>query len=254
MNADELVKAKVEDRISQCRDGWYVTSTGLLDSHEQAITLSAVRHGSAGVRTLMYGGYEGAERRMLVCIPAEIPMTDEEAVSGLLEVLRVEKPAISRELSHRDYLGSMLGLGIDRSVTGDILVRDDGADIIIMPEIADFLIQEYKQVGRTNIKTSTVPIEELIIPNARIEVIKDTVNSLRLDNVIASAFNISRAKAAEAIRSGIVSIDHIECLKPDARLEEGAVLVLKGKGKAILKEVGGESKKNRTWIKIERYV
>ena len=181
-------------------------------------------------------------------------MTDEEAVSGLLEVLRVEKPAISRELSHRDYLGSMLGHGIDRSVTGDILVRDDGADIIIMPEIADFLIQEYKQVGRTNIKTSTVPIEELIIPNARIEVIKDTVNSLRLDNVIASAFNISRAKAAEAIRSGIVSIDHIECLKPDARLEEGAVLVLKGKGKAILKEVGGESKKNRTWIKIERYV
>ena len=254
MNADELVKAKVEDRISQCRDGWYVTSTGLLDSHEQAITLSAVRQGSAGVRTLMYGGYEGAERRMLVCIPAEIPMTDEEAVSGLLEVLRVEKPAISRELSHRDYLGSMLGLGIDRSVTGDILVRDDGADIIIMPEIADFLIQEYKQVGRTNIKTSTVPIEELIIPNARIEVIKDTVNSLRLDNVIASAFNISRAKAAEAIRSGIVSIDHIECLKPDARLEEGAVLVLKGKGKAVLKEVGGESKKNRTWIIIERYV
>ncbi len=254
MNADELVKAKVEDRISQCRDGWYVTSTGLLDSHEQAITLSAVRQGSAGVRTLMYGGYEGAERRMLVCIPAEIPMTDEEAVSELLEVLRVEKPAISRELSHRDYLGSMLGLGIDRSVTGDILVRDDGADIIIMPEIADFLIQEYKQVGRTNIKTSTVPIEELIIPNARIEVIKDTVNSLRLDNVIASAFNISRAKAAEAIRSGIVSIDHIECLKPDARLEEGAVLVLKGKGKAVLKEVGGESKKNRTWIIIERYV
>ena len=254
MDADELIRAKAEDRIAQCRDGWYVTSTGLLDSHEQAIVQGVTRRGSAGVRTLMYGGYEGAERRMLVCIPADIPMTDEEAVSGLLEVLRVEKPAISRELSHRDYLGSILGLGIDRSVTGDILVRDDGADIIIMPEIADFLKREYSQVGRTVVKVSTVPIEELIIPDIRTEVIKDTVPSLRLDCVISSAFRISRAKAAEAIRAGIVSVDHIECLKTDFRLEEGAIMVLKGKGEAVLREVGGESKKNRVWIKIERFV
>ena len=254
MDADELIRAKAEVRIAQCRDGWYVTSTSLLDSHEQAIVQGVTRRGSAGVRTLMYGGYEGAERRMLVCIPADIPMTDEEAVSGLLEVLRVEKPAISRELSHRDYLGSILGLGIDRSVTGDILVRDDGADIIIMPEIADFLKREYSQVGRTVVKVSTVPIEELIIPDIRTEVIKDTVPSLRLDCVISSAFRISRAKAAEAIRAGIVSVDHIECLKTDFRLEEGTIMVLKGKGKAVLREVGGESKKNRVWIKIERFV
>lgn len=254
MNADELIKAKTEDRISQCRDGWYVTSTGLLDSHEQAIALAAARHESAGVRTFMYGGYEGAERRMLVCVPADLPMSDEEAVSGLLEVLRVEKPAISRSLSHRDYLGSMLGLGIDRSVTGDILVRDDGADIIVMPEISDFLLREYRQVGRTVVKVSSAPIEELIIPDVRTEIVKDTVPSLRLDNVAASAFRISRAKAAEAIRAGLVSVDHIECLKTDARLEEGSILVLKGKGKAILSEIGGESKKNRIWIKIERYI
>lgn len=254
MNADELIKAKTEDRISQCRDGWYVTSTGLLDSHEQAIALAAARHEPAGVRTFMYGGYEGAERRMLVCVPADLPMSDEEAVSGLLEVLRVEKPAISRSLSHRDYLGSMLGLGIDRSVTGDILVRDDGADIIVMPEISDFLLREYRQVGRTVVKVSSAPIEELIIPDVRTEIVKDTVPSLRLDNVAASAFRISRAKAAEAIRAGLVSVDHIECLKTDARLEEGSILVLKGKGKAILSEIGGESKKNRIWIKIERYI
>ena len=254
MDADELTRAKAEDRIAQCRDGWYVTSTGLLDSHEQAVVQAVTRHGSAGVRTLMYGGYEGAERRMLVCVPADIPMSDEEAVSGLLEVLRVEKPAISRELSHRDYLGSMLGLGIDRSVTGDILVRDDGADIIIMPEIAEFLLREYRQVGRTVVKVSTAPIDELIIPDARTEVIKDTVPSLRLDCVLSSAFRISRAKAAEAIRAGIVSVDHIECLKTDFKVEEGAILVLKGKGKAVLKEIGGESKKSRLWIKIERYI
>ena len=202
----------------------------------------------------MWGGYEGAERRMLVCVPADIPMTDEEAYEGLLEVLRVKKPAISRELTHRDYLGSMLGLGIDRSVTGDILVRDDGADIIIVPEIADFLLEEYVQVGRTHVSREVHPLSELILPEVRTQIIKDTVPSARLDSVIASAFKLSRSKAAEAIRGGIVSVDHIECLKPDARVEEGSILVLRGKGKALLKEVGGESKKGRTWIIIEKYI
>ena len=253
MNADELIRAKVEDRIAQCRDGWYVTSTALMDTHEQAIAFSAARQNSAGVRTIAYGGYEGAERRMLVFVPLELPVTDEEAVSGLLEVLRI-MPAVSGRLSHRDYLGSVLGLGIDRSVTGDILVRDDGADMIVMPEITDFLLQEYRQAGRTAVSVKRVPPEEILIPETRIEVIKDTVPSVRLDNVAASAFKISRSKAADAIRAGIVSVDHLECLKPDARLEEGAVLVLKGKGKAVLKEIGGESKKSRVWIKIERYI
>ena len=127
MTHDELVISRIEDKIRQCRDGYYVTATGLLDSHEQALARQAMMY-SADVRTFLWGGYEGAERRMLVCVPAEIPMTDEEAYEGLLEVLRVKKPAISRELSHRDYLGSMLGLGIDRSVTGDILVRDESSE------------------------------------------------------------------------------------------------------------------------------
>ncbi|MBQ6389047.1 MAG: RNA-binding protein [Mogibacterium sp.] len=253
MERDELIISRIEDRIGQCRDGYYVTATGLLDSHEQALARTVMRR-SGDVRTFFYGGYEGAERRMLICVPADIPMSEAEAAEGLLTVLRVTKPTISRELSHRDYLGSVLGLGIDRSVTGDILVRPDGADIIIVPEIAEFLRREYTQVGRTNVTTEVVPVEELIIPENRSEMIRDTVPSVRLDNIISSAFRISRSKAAEAIRGGIVSVDHIETVKPDAKLEEGAVLVLRGKGKAILRELGGESKKGRIWIVIERFI
>ena len=253
MTHDELVISRIEDKIRQCRDGYYVTSTGLLDSHEQALARQVMMH-AADVRCFLWGGYDGAERRMLVCVPSEIPMTDEEASEGLLEVLRVKKPAISRELSHRDYLGSMLGLGIDRSVTGDILVRDDGADIIIVPDIADFLLEEYVQVGRTHVSREVHPLSELILPEIRTQVIKDTVPSARLDSIVASAFKLSRSKASEAIRGGIVSVDHIECLKPDARVEEGAILVLRGRGKAVLKEIGGESKKGRIWVIIEKYI
>ncbi|MBR0399289.1 MAG: RNA-binding protein [Mogibacterium sp.] len=253
MTKDELIISRIEDKIEQCREGYYVTNTGLLDSHEQALAASASRN-AAGVRCLMYGGYDEAERRMLVCVPSEIPMSDAEAAADLLAVLRVTKPAISRELSHRDYLGSVLGLGIDRSVTGDILVRPDGADIIIMPEIAEFLLREFRQVGRTNIRTQLVPIEQLSIPEMKTQTIRDTIPSARLDSVVASAFKLSRSKAAEAIRGGIVSLDHAECLKPDAKVEEGQTLVLRGKGKAVIDEIGGESKKGRIWISIRRYI
>ena len=230
-----------------------MTSTGLLDSHEQALAVSTSRN-AAGVRCQMYGGYEAAERRMLVCIPAEIPMSDDDAFDGLLAVLRVTKPTISRELTHRDYLGSVLGLGIERSVTGDILVRPDGADIIIVPEIADFLLRDFRQAGRTYIKTQLVPIDELIIPEMRTQTIRDTIPSARLDSIVSSAFRLSRSKAAEAIRSGIVSLDHVECLKPDAKVEEGQTLVLRGRGKAVVDEIGGESKKGRIWVSIRKFI
>jgi RNA-binding protein YlmH len=253
MTKDELITARIEDKIAQCRDGYYVTSTGLLDTHEQALAIAASRH-AAGVRTFMYGGYDEAERRMLVCVPRDIPMDDEEAVEGLLRVLRVKLPTISRELSHRDYLGSLLGLGIDRRLTGDILVRPDGADIFIVPGIEEFLLKELHRIGPVEVKTEAVPVEELIVPEARVEFIKDSLSSVRLDSVVSSAFRISRGKAAEAVRKGLVSVDHAECIKPDAAVHEGASIVLKGKGKAVLEETGGESRKGRIRIVIKRYI
>ena len=253
MIKDELITARIEDKISQCRDGYYVTSTGLLDTHEQALAIAASRH-AAGVRTIMYGGYDEAERRMLVCVPRDLPIDDKEAVEGLLRVLRVRLPAISRELSHRDYLGSLLGLGIERRLTGDILVRPDGADIFIVPGIEEFLLKELHRVGSVEVKSEAVPVGEVIIPEARIEFIKDSVSSVRLDSIGSSAFRISRGKAAEAVRRGLVSVDHAECVKPDAAVREGSSIVLKGKGKAVLEETGGESRKGRIRIVIKRYI
>ena len=253
MTKDELITARIEDRIAQCRDGYYVTSTGFLDTHEQALAIAASRH-AAGVRTFMYGGYADAERRMMVCVPKELPVSDEEAVDGLVKVLRVKLPAISRELGHRDYLGSLLGLGIERRLTGDILVRQDGADIIIIPGIEEFLLNELHRVGSVEVRTEAAALDELLIPEARVEYIRDSLSSVRLDSVVSSAFRLSRGKAAEAIRKGLVSVDHAECLKPDAAVHEGAVLVLKGKGKAVLEETGGESRKGRIRIVIKKYI
>ena len=77
--------------------------------------------------------------------------------------------------------------------------------------------------------------------------------SLRLDNIVASAFALSRAKAAEAIRRGVVSVNSMEALKVDQEIGEGDRIVLRGKGKAVLAEVGGKSRKDRTIITFNMY-
>lgn len=249
MNKDELTLSIIKERIARTERDCYMNSTGFLDSHEQSLA-SRCLITSADVEAFLWGGYDDADRRIVVCLPTAYECDYEE----LLSVIRVRVPKGARKLTHRDYLGSILSLGIERRLIGDILVRDNGADIICLSEIADYLQNEYTQVGRNDIQTTLVPLNELELPEYRKEIIKDTVPSLRLDNIISSAFKISRSNAVKAIKSALVSLDHIETTKPDQHVEEGQVLVLKGKGKAVLKEIGGESKKGRLWIVIERFI
>lgn len=253
MNRDELISARIVDCIRRCTEGMYVVSTKFLDSHEQALANSIIRKYS-GLKYVFYGGYSDADRNMLVCIPEELATDDADVTASLLRILHIEIAEGSKKLGHRDYLGSVLNLGIDRAVIGDILVRDDGADMIIIPEIEDFLISEYKQVAHTRIKTCIYDIDKLIIPEQSKISIRDTIPSTRLDNLVSAAFKVSRSDAVKAINQGLVSVDHRENTKADAKVTEGCTLVLRGKGKAVIKAFGGESKKGRIWVEIERYI
>ena len=169
-------------------------------------------------------------------------------------MIRIKTPAGGRKLTHRDYLGSILGLGLKREVTGDILVTENGADIIVMEEVRDFILLNYSKVGRTSLLLEEVPLSELHIPEQKTVMIKDTVASLRLDNVAASAFQLSRAKAGEAVRAGLVFVNSMQSEKPDMQIAEGSKLVMRGRGKAYLRTVGGRTRKDRIFIEIERYM
>ncbi|MGN0733278.1 MAG: YlmH/Sll1252 family protein [Emergencia sp.] len=201
------------------------------------------------VRTSFYGGYEDAERVILINMPDYFDLDRDNPLC----VIRAEKAPGSRELTHRDYLGSLLGLGLKRDMIGDIIVREDGADIIVMEDIADFILMNYYKAGRTNLSVSRLPISGLILQEHKKTIVTDTVASLRLDSVIASAFGLSRGKASEAITRGIVFVNNMEVIKTDYQVAEGDKLTLRGKGKAVLAEVGGRSRKDRQYITIERY-
>jgi len=248
MKEDSILLAGIEDKIRQCQDHYIATNSAFLDMRQRTLVEAQCRQ-HKGLRYCFCGGYEDAERTVAVFLPDYAELAENDP----LALLRVRQDG-NRVLSHRDYLGSLLGLGIKREIIGDILVREGGADIVIIKDMADFLLYSYEKAGRTALKAEIVSIDQIIVPENRFEEKRDTVASLRLDNLIASAFSMSRGKAAEAIVSGLVFVNGLQSEKADRPVKEGDKLVLRGKGKVLLKSVGGVTRKDRISIIIHKYI
>lgn len=246
MKKDQITKGKIQDKKEQCQEGSFTTNTDFLDLHQQSISIGIAK----GTKHAFAGGYEEAERKVLVFLSDYLELDEDD----MFCVVRARPVSSNAELSHRDYLGSLIGIGISRSKVGDILVDEKGADIIVLKSIGTFLKNNYTKAGRIKLDVEILPISQLSYKETEKKEITCTVASVRLDNIISAAFGISRVKAVDAIRQGLVFVDNIEVLKVDKQIENGAKLVLRHKGKCVLKETGEKSRKNRIYIKIEKYV
>lgn len=255
MTENELLLSYIEDKIRQAEDQYRITNTGFLSPQERSQAAVCCRRN--GARHVFYGGYPDAERTILLLLPDYIEnpalFVPDESDNPLC-LLRCTAPQGARALTHRDYLGSLLSLGIKRDVAGDILVGKDGADIVILKSIASFLAENYTKAGNVPLSCQIAAIGELIAPEPHIEEVRKSVASVRLDNMLDAAFGISRTEAAIAISHGLVYINDIEAAKPDARLVPGDKLVLRGHGKAVFREICGTTRKGRLSVLIERYI
>lgn len=250
----EFLISHALDLARKCREDYVVTSTRFLDMTERASLDPALR--GCGVNYVFFGGYEDAERSVCVFMPDYIESADElfSCDDCPIEILRCTCRAGSPMLSHRDFLGSLMALGIKRENTGDILVYQGGADVIILKEIERFLLNEYKSAGRVNLETEIVPISKIRLPEQKKIDVRGSVASARLDNLVSEAFALSRDAAAEAIVSGLVFVDNAKMTKTDARVAEGSKLVLRGKGKIVFREILGQTRRGRLSVIFEKYL
>ena len=202
---------------------------------------------------ISFGGYEDAERKMLVYLPEyleEDSLYEEDSPIVCLRATYFEKD----NLSHRDFLGALMGAGIARETVGDICVGKGCCDFFVTAEIAPYIEQNFISAGRTKFHLERIPLREAQIPEPEVKIIKDTLASLRLDSVISSGFRIGRSLASQYVSAGKAAIDGLPCEKPDKAVEEGAKVSVRGLGKIKLVSVGGRTKKDRISVTIHRYV
>ena len=200
-----------------------------------------------------FGGYDEAERKMLIFLPEyleEDTLYDEDSPIVCLRAQFFEGDS----LSHRDFLGALMGAGIARETVGDICVGKGSCDFFVTTEIAPYIEQNFLSAGRTKLHLSRIPLKEAQIPEPEVKEIKDTVASLRLDSIISSGFRIGRSLAAQHISAGKAAIDGLPCEKPDKTVSEGMKISVRGLGKIKLTSVNGRTKKDRISVIIHRYV
>ena len=158
----------------------------------------------------------------------------------------------SEHPTHRDLLGSLMALGVERETLGDILVSEGSADLIVSAGVAQYLLDNWTGAGRTALRPTAIGADALRVPEQKVKEIRDTVATLRLDAVTAAGFSMSRGKAAELIAAGRVQKNYREVTKGDASVAQGDVISARGLGKFEVAEVGGLSKKGRTGIPLRR--
>lgn len=249
---ERIVLARTLDQLERAQNRSIPCATQFLSPAQRA-ALEPLIAACGHPRHLFHGGYEGAERTVCVFLPDWQEPEDWDA-SAELAAVECAYPPTGAELTHRDLLGGLMGIGLTRERVGDILAGDTAAQIVCLKDAAPIILSQFDQAGRYRLKLREIPLSALSPAPAQVKLIRDTVAALRLDAVLASGFSLARGKAAEAVTAGRVSLNHRECLKPDRPVGEGDVLTCRGLGKCVLKAVGGQSRKGRIIIEIERYL
>ncbi|MBE6963135.1 MAG: hypothetical protein E7443_00860 [Ruminococcaceae bacterium] len=250
---DRLVLAKILDRAEQAEGRNIPAATDFLSPQQQAAALELLRLAGIGEsRYVCFGGYDGAERKLILFLPDWLEAED-AAEQSPIRCLR----AVFREedvLSHRDFLGSLMGLGIVREKVGDILVSTGSADIVVLDSVAEFLRQSWDGAGRVKLSVKEIEPAHLHIPEVKCREMRDTVSSLRLDALVSTGFQMARGKAADLIAAGRVQLNWRECTKPDKMMAAGDTVSARGFGKFELTEVGSITRKGRISVVLKRYI
>lgn len=248
--SDKLFTARLSDMVSLCeRDGAAVFSS-FLDERQCIEADNWCARNTGALKYRLWGGYEDARRKMLAVYPdyCEEYITEEYPMVCLTFNYRSED-----KLSHRDFLGSFMGLQLKREVIGDIVVSDGITQAFVSEVAARDILSSVSKIGRVGVKTAdNKPFE---LENAqKFQIISGTVASLRLDCVVGLAAHLSREKAAALIRADKAEVNHLPVSSVSYELRGGDILSIRGTGRFVLSEINGSTKKGRIHIDLKKYI
>lgn len=201
-----------------------------------------------------FGGYEYAERQMAMFLPDAF-FYEEEAFPypiTLLEIQPVSKK-FAENLNHRDVLGALMNLGIERSLLGDISVKEKAAYVFCCERIASYICENIFRIRHTQVRTVVGNLEEFSF-EPEFETVTGSVTSLRLDVVLAMAYKQSRSESNAKITAGFVFVNQRLVQNTSHILKEKDIVSFRGFGKFLLDSIGGQSKKGKTYITIRKFV
>ena len=241
----QLLTTRLEDHLRLARKR--PCFLGFLDEAQAAFCQDYLSH-RREVATLFWGGHEDAERVMLGSFPDY--MEPDPACFPIVPLALTYRSG--DKLTHRDFLGSFMALGVQRDVVGDILVGEGVCVTFLREEMGEYFLQNIQKIGRVGVKGSLA--WEGPLPGAREFLpMSGVVASERLDCLIAFTCRTSREKAAGLITAGMVSVNHRETLSVSQRVKEGDLLSVRRQGRFLVDQLGPLTSKGRLVVKCRKY-
>ena len=238
---EKILIRKINDLVNKSRKEFTVTYSHFLDPAQQAL-LSRIEEFYGLIS--FEGGYEDAERRLCRICTDEY-CADEGAPIVLLKAVI---PARSGEPTHREILGSIMGTGIKREMVGDILPNKNEPMFFCHSMSVQHIELELHKIGRANAEISRCTLTD--IPETPLKERQINVSSMRLDCIAAEGFGMSRSKAAEYIKKGVVAVNWIITPDTSKEIKSGDKISLRGKGKIRIGEITRTRKKGRIFLQI----
>jgi len=244
------VAARAIDLAEQAIKTWEVVVTDFLSPPEQ-IEIQQLFARLTEVQLVSWGGYPTAERQRLAIARSELPL---DSTQVPIVALGIAGNFLFDPANHRDFLGAILGTGIVRDKTGDLIILgEQGAQAIVIPEIAEFLIQHLTQVRSVPVKVQPISLEELKARPPKKKEMTTVEASLRLDAIASAGFGMSRSKMADLISGGEARVNWKEVSSPSHQLKSGDLIAISGKGRLEIGEIA-ITKKERYRIQMIRLV
>lgn len=247
IDSDERIfLAHVEDMIGLCERDYSPKYSEFLDERRAMLARSLLT-GMGYSFFRFFGGYEGAVRTMLCVYPEYYPPEDGDFPFKAVKFSfrSQDKP------THSQFLGTIMSLQIKRGMVGDIVVSEGSAYVLVCNEAASD-VSALSKIGRTGVKAEFTGFESISRQDSFDELSR-SVSSLRLDCVVSAATDLSRDKTSALIRSEGIDVNYSAVFSPSHIMSEGDVFSVRGKGKFILSEIGGRSRRDRIFITLKKY-
>lgn len=237
---------QVQDWLTTASQQYRPVLTHFLNPREQYIVQTLVnRHPELAVA--FNGGYQGAEVQRALVYPDYYAPREEDFE---LAALQIDYPVKFTTLSHRQILGTLLGSGLKRGSLGDFVQAGAVWQIVVEAPLVPFLQQTITKLGRTQITWQPIELKAIVLPQDDWVTQETTVSSLRLDVLVAAAFNYSRTKAKSLIEHHLVTINWHSTERPDDTVAVHDQISVRRGGRIRLLAVNGQNKKGRTRITL----
>lgn len=236
---------KVIDKANSCLKHYDVKCTDFLNPYEIKNAI-AILNSFNDIKYSVDGGYDNAERKVIFIYPYYMEYEDIECP---LEIVQVEGNFKFKEISHKDYLGAILNLGIVREKIGDIIIHENFCQVVVTSGICDFLTINLNKVSRNKVIVKKISRDDTIPNSPNYKDISFTVSSQRLDCIISGLYNISRQDSLKYINGERVHVNYEKITSPSKEVEDNSLISVRGKGRSIIINVGEITKKGR--IKVQ---